>query len=83
VSGWTTTCPGSRHHTASSKALSLVVKAKLEAVEAGISTVEREFLADVLLADGSTVGAWAAPQLALVYERGVTPALLPGVSGRG
>jgi hypothetical protein len=60
------------------RALALIVKAKLEAVEAGISTVEREFLADVMLADGTTVGAWAAPQLALVYERGGTPALLPG-----
>lgn len=60
------------------RALLLIVKAKLEAVEAGISTVEREFLADVMLADGTTVGAWAAPQLALVYERGGAPALLPG-----
>lgn len=62
------------------RALALIVKAKLEAVEAGISTVEREFLADVMLADGTTVGAWAAPQIALVYERGGTPALLPGAS---
>lgn len=60
------------------RALTLIVKAKLEAVEAGISTVEREFLADVMIADGTTVGAWAAPQLALVYERGARPALLPG-----
>lgn len=65
------------------RALALVIKAKLEAVEAGISTVEREFLADVLLPDGRTVGAWAGPQLALVYERGGVPALLPGVSDRG
>jgi len=62
------------------RALLLVIKAKLEAVEAGISTVEREFLADVLLPDGSTIGAWAAPQLALVYERGGTPALMPGAT---
>lgn len=63
------------------RALLLVIKAKLEAVEAGISTVEREFLADVLLPNGSTVGAWATPQIALVYERGDgAPALLPGAS---
>jgi len=60
------------------RALALVVKAKLEAVEAGISTVEREFLDSVVLPDGSTVGEWAAPQLATVYGRGVMPALLPG-----
>lgn len=34
----------------------LLVKAKLEAVEAGMSTIEREFLADVRMADGRTVG---------------------------
>lgn len=62
------------------RALLLVIKAKLEAVETGISTIEREFLADVMLPNGSTIGAWAAPQLALVYERGGTPALLPGAS---
>lgn len=38
------------------RSLYLVVKAKLEAVDAGISTVEREFLADVLLPGGVTVG---------------------------
>lgn len=37
------------------RALALVVKAKLEAVDAGISTVEREFLADILLPNGGTV----------------------------
>jgi hypothetical protein len=60
------------------RALSLVIKAKLEAVEAGISTVEDEFLAHVVLPDGSTVGQWAAPQLRVAYSRGEMPALLPG-----
>jgi hypothetical protein len=63
------------------RALALVIKAKLEAVEAGISTVEREFLADVLLPNGSTVGDWAGPQLREVYGRGEMPALMPGGSG--
>lgn len=62
------------------RALALVIKAKLEAVAAGISTVEREFLADVLLPTGHTVGAWAAPQIAHVYDNGGPPALLPGVA---
>lgn len=62
------------------RALLLVVKAKLEAVEAGISTVEREFLDSVMLPDGSTVGEWVGPQLGAVYARGEMPALMPGGS---
>ncbi len=54
-----------------------VVKAKLEAVEAGISTLEREFLADIVLPSGQTFGAWAAPQLESAYANGRMPALLP------
>lgn len=65
------------------RALVLIVKAKLEAVESGITTVEREFLADVTLPDGRTVGDWAAPQLELAYAHDRMPALLPGVNGRG
>lgn len=60
------------------RALALVIKAKLEAVEAGITVFEDEFLAHILLADGSTVGDWARPQIARVYETGGMPALLPG-----
>lgn len=62
------------------RALALVIKAKLEAVEAGISTVEKEFLANVALPNGSTVGDWVGPQLAQVYARGTMPALMPGAS---
>jgi hypothetical protein len=63
------------------RALALVIKAKLEAVEAGISTVEQEFLSAVVLPDGSTVGDWAAPQLREVYASGEMPALMPGGTG--
>jgi len=66
---------------ASWRALLLIVKAKLEAVAARISTIEREFLADVVLPDRSTVGEWVRPQLAQVYERADMPALLPGSDG--
>lgn len=55
------------------RALALVIKAKLEAVAAGITTVEDEFLAHTVLPDGSTVGEWARPQLALAYEKGAMP----------
>ncbi len=55
------------------RALLLVIKAKLEAVTAGITTIEDEFLAHTVLPDGSTVGQWAKPQLALAYEVGRMP----------
>jgi hypothetical protein len=61
------------------RALALVVKAKLEAVEAGITTFEDEFLAATMLPNGSTVGEWAASQVAEAYKSNRMPALLPGV----
>ena len=59
------------------RALYLIVKAKMEAVEAGISTVEREFLYDIVLPDGRTAGEWLAPQIEAAYNSGDMPALLP------
>lgn len=47
------------------RALALVIKAKLEAISAGITTVEDEFLAHTILPDGQTFGTWARPHLAL------------------
>lgn len=58
------------------RALALVIKAKLEAVAAGITTIEDEFLAHTVLPDGSTVGEWARPHLALAYEQGAMPSAL-------
>jgi len=60
------------------RALALVIKAKLEAVECGISEFENEFLANIILPDGQQVGQWLRPQIALAYERGNMPALLTG-----
>lgn len=65
------------------RALALVIKAKLEAVEAGISEFEAEFLANIVLPDGSTVGQWAAPQIEQVYATGTMPALLPALGPGG
>lgn len=62
------------------RALLLIITAKLEAVQSGITTIEREFLADVMLPTGTTVGQWLQPQLNEVYATGTMPALLPGVS---
>ena len=58
------------------RALLLVIKAKLEAIEAGIATFEDEFLAYTMLPSGETVGEWVSPQLDKVYEKGVMPATL-------
>lgn len=55
------------------RALLLIIKAKLEAVEAGITTIEDEFLAHTVLPDGSTVGEWAKPQLEEAYRIGSMP----------
>jgi hypothetical protein len=59
------------------RALALVIKAKLEAVESGISTVEREFLADTMLPDGRTVGQSLEPLVQEAYDTGRMPSLMP------
>lgn len=61
------------------RALVLVVKAKLEAVESGITSFEEAFMAHVVLPDGQTVSEWLAPQLEEAYETAEMPSLLPGV----
>lgn len=58
------------------RALALVIKAKLEAVEAGITTVEDEFLAHTLLPTGATVAEWLGPQIDEAYRTRHMPALL-------
>ena len=58
------------------RALLLVIKAKLEAIEAGIATFEDEFLAYTMLPSGETVGEWISPQLDKVYSKGVMPGTL-------
>ena len=58
------------------RALALVIKAKLEAVAAGITTVEDEFLAHTMLPDGTTFGEWARPQIDQSYRVGGMPKLL-------
>ena len=63
-----------------SRALALAVKAKLEAVEAGIAEFEDEFLAYVVLPSGETVGDTARPAIAKAYQTGTMQALMPGVA---
>jgi hypothetical protein len=63
------------------RALLLVIKAKLEAVDSGITTFEEEFLAHLVVPGGKTFGAWAVPQIAEAYKRGMDlPPLLGGGS---
>jgi len=64
------------------RALALVIKAKLEAVETGIATFEQEFMAYVVLPSGQTLGEYLAPQLEETYRTGQMPALLPGLEQR-
>lgn len=52
------------------RALALVIKAKLEAVSAGITTIEDEFLAHTILGDGRTVGEAIKPQIEQHYMTG-------------
>jgi hypothetical protein len=62
------------------RALNLVVKAKLEAVDSDITTFQEEFLAHILLPNGETVGDYTLPQLEQVRMSGKKmPKLLPGV----
>jgi hypothetical protein len=64
------------------RALLLIIKAKLEAVECGISSIEREFLADVVLPDNTRLGDALMPQIQLAYSNGKMPALLPAPKPR-
>lgn len=58
------------------RALALCIKAKLEAVATGISQFENEFMANIVLPNGQTMGDHARPLIAKAYESGVMPPLL-------
>lgn len=62
------------------RAMSLVIKAKLEAVEAGIAIFEDEFMANIVLPNGVTVSQFMLPQITEAYENGEMPKLLPDLS---
>lgn len=63
------------------RALNLVIKAKLEAVSAGITTFDMEFAVHVLLPDGRTGGDHLLPAIEEAYRTGTMPRLLPGTDG--
>lgn len=58
------------------RALALVVKAKLEAVDAGIVSFEQEFMAHMVLPGGATVFETMAPAVARAYVTGDVRPLL-------
>jgi hypothetical protein len=62
------------------RALLLIIKAKLEAIEAGVVSPDDEFLAHTMLPQGGTVGDWARPHVAALYsgDASTLPALMPG-----
>lgn len=61
------------------RTLAAGIKAKLAMIDDGISTFEREFLADIILPSGETVGERIAPSLDEAVESGVIPELVPGL----
>lgn len=58
------------------RCLVLAIKAKLECVESGITTLEQEFMAHIVLPNGETVGEVMTPQIQIAYEKKKMPALL-------
>lgn len=60
------------------RSLALVIKAKLEAIEAGISIFDDEFMANIVLPNGSTVSQFMLPQIESSYQKGEMPKMLPG-----
>ncbi len=58
------------------RSLAAVVKAKLIAVDDGISTFEQEFLAFVVLPNGETVGDRMVPDIRAIATTGNVPSVL-------
>lgn len=59
------------------RAVLLMVKAKLEAVETGIVSFDQEFAMHYVLPDGRTVAEHVEPAITAAYESGDVPQLLP------
>lgn len=59
------------------RALFLVIKAKLESIDAGIETLEEAFLSHIVMPDGRTVYDHTKPAIASQYGGDVDVPLLP------
>lgn len=60
------------------RALALVIKAKLAAVDVGIVTFEQEFLGHIVLPSGVTVHEEIRGRVQMLYSGQDVPSLLPG-----
>lgn len=60
------------------RALLLVIKAKLEAVESGVESFEEAFLPQIVMPGGETVGERLVPRLGDIYAGQLPPLLGPG-----
>ncbi len=58
------------------RALCLIVKAKLEAVQSGVSTFESEFGWNTVMPNGKTVGETVHPAIEAAYTNGKMPPML-------
>lgn len=63
------------------RALSLCIKAKLEAVESGITTFETEFMPYTVLPNGRTTMEHVGPMIEQAYASGKVPPLALGYDG--
>lgn len=60
------------------RALALLIKAKLEAIESGITVFDEEFLAHIMLPGGETFGQRFVPQVNAALEGRTLPLLIGG-----
>lgn len=58
------------------RCLVLAIKSKLESVSTGITTFEQEFMAHIVLPNGTTVGETMLPEIESSYKNGKMPPLL-------
>jgi len=65
-----------QEHRARWRALSLVIKAKLESVATGIESFEEAFLAHIVTNDGATFGQLLASRVAEIATSGRLPPML-------
>jgi len=74
-----------QQHHSRWRALYLVIKARLQAIDLGIMTIEDAFLGETVLPDKQTVAEYMAPQIEAAYATGQMPKLLPffGTDGGG
>lgn len=59
------------------RGLLLVIKAKLEAIDLGILTLEDAFIGETVLPDRQTVTEYMRPQITAAYRSGEMPKALP------